>query len=228
MRMLSWNWMNRKMLDLKKNIAEEIAHLIVQNEMTKISRLHKTIRALYRHNGIPTFGGYIVFEKTFIFIAAKHIFQIDLSQSKLFHGIAESEQLYHALLLDSKMFSLIPSVDERGLMRLFFLNINHAECNITNNEDLKRVNILLARHAQAMDEFKRIIRMYVGYKIIQDIIDGKILNAAEKEIEKIQLSDYFVVPAPSDQEILRTFGWRKLPVAEEILSKIFHVIQDKP
>ena len=221
-------WENRRMFDLKKNIAQELAYLVVQNEITKISKLHKTIRVLYRQNGIPTFGGYIVFEKAFIFVAAKHIFQLDLSNSKLFHDLAESEKIYHGLLQDSRLFSLTPDLNERGLMRLFFLNINHAECNITSIEDLKRMNILLAKHAQATAEFKHIIRMYVGYRIMQEVIDGKIINAQEKEMEKIYLSDYFVVPAPSDEEILRTFGWRKLPVNEETLTKIFSIIQEKP
>jgi hypothetical protein len=63
-----------KLLELKKKIAEEIAYLIAQNEITKISKLHKNIRGLYRRAKIPTFGGYLVFEKAFIFVAAKHIF----------------------------------------------------------------------------------------------------------------------------------------------------------
>ena len=75
------------MLELKKDIANEIAYLIAQNEITKISKLHKTIRHLYRRAKIPTFGCYIGFEKAFIFVAAKHIFKIDLSKSKLFHNI---------------------------------------------------------------------------------------------------------------------------------------------
>jgi len=217
-----------KMLDHKKNIAEEIAYLIAQNEITKISKLHKNIRGLYRQAKIPTFGGYLVFEKAFIFVASKHIFQIDLSKSKLFHDIAESEKLYHGLLQDASIFSLIHHVDERGLTRLLFLNINHAECDIITNEEMKRVNIQLARHAQATDEFKHITQMFVGYKIIEDVFDGKILNASEKEIEKLYLSDYFAVPAPSDEEILRTFGWHKLPVDNEKLTRIFHIIQERP
>ena len=216
-----------KMLDLKKNIAKEIAYLVTQNEITKISKLHKNIRHLYRQAKIPTFGGYLVFEKAFIFVAAKHIFQIDLSKSKLFHDIAESEKLYHGLLQDAKIFSLLNNVDERGLIRLLFLNINHAECDIVTNEEMKRVNIQLARHTQAKDELKHITQMYVGYKIMEDVFDGKILSASDKETEKLYLSDYFAVPAPSDEQILRTFGWHKLPIDNETLSKIFHIIQEK-
>ena len=47
-------------------------------------------------------------------------------------------------------------------------------------------------------------------------------------MEKINLSDYFGVPAPPDEEILRTFGWRKLPINEETLANIFPVIHEKP
>lgn len=216
-----------KLLELKKKIAEEIAYFIAQNEITKISKLHKNIRGLYRRAKIPTFGGYLVFEKAFIFVAAKHIFQIDLSKSKLFHDIADSEKLYHGLLQDSKIFSLLHHVDERGLMRLLFININHAECNIVSNEEMKRVNIQLARHTQASDELKHITQMYVGYKIMEDVFDGKILSAPEKEIEKLCLADYFAVQAPSDEEILKTFGWRKLPISNETLAKIFHIIPEK-
>jgi hypothetical protein len=98
-------------------------------------------------------------------------------------------------------------------MRLLFININNAECNIVSNEEMKRVNIQLARHTQATDELKHITQMYVGYKIMEDVFDGKILSASEKEIEKLCLADYFAVPAPSDEEILKTFGWRKLPIS---------------
>ena len=66
------------MLELKKDIANEITYLIAQNEITKISNLHKTLRHLYRRAKIPTFGCYVGFEKAFIFVAAKHIFKIDL------------------------------------------------------------------------------------------------------------------------------------------------------
>ena len=72
-------------------------------------------------------------------------------------------------------------------MRILFLNINHSECNLISNDEMKGVNLQLARHAQAKDELKHITKMYVGYKIMQDIYDGKILSASEKEIEKLQL-----------------------------------------
>jgi hypothetical protein len=216
------------MLDLKKDIANEIAYLVAQNELTKISKLHKSIHHLYGRAKIPTFSCHIGFEKAFIFVAAKHIFKIDLSKSKLFHNIADSENLYHFLLQDSSLYSLLHQVNEKGLMRLLFLNINHAECKLINNEEMKKVNLLIARHAQAKDELKHITKMYVGYKIMQDVHDGKILNASEKEIEKLNLSDFFGVPAPPDEEILRTFGWRKLPVPNETLSNIFRIIPEKP
>jgi hypothetical protein len=216
---------DKKTLEIKESIAKEIAYLIIQNEITKISKLHQNIRRLYRKAHVPTFGGHLVFEKAFVFTAVKHIFQIDLSESKLLHDVAESEKLYHGLLQDSSIFSLLHYVGERGLMRLLFLNINHAECNLISLEDMKRVNVLLTRQTQAKDEFKHIMRMYVGYKIMEGVFDRKILNAQEKEIEKLRLSDYFAVPAPSDEEILRTFGWRKLPVTNEELAKIFSFIQ---
>jgi len=141
--------------------------------------------------------------------------------------MADSEKLYHGLLQDSKIFSLLHHVDERGLMRLLFININHAECNIVSNEEMKRVNIGLARHTQATDELKHITQMYVGYKIMEDVFDGKILSASEKEIEKLCLADYFAVPTSSDEEILKTFGWRKLPISNETLAKIFHIIPEE-
>jgi hypothetical protein len=216
------------MLELKKDIANEIAYLIAQNEITKISKLHKTIHHLYRRAKIPTFGCYIGVEKAFIFVAAKHIFKIDLSKSKLFHNIADSENLYHFLLQDTSLYSLLNQVNEKGLMRLLYLNINHAECNLISNEEMKKVNLLIAQHAQAKDELKHITKMYVGYKIMQDVYDEKILNASEKEIEKIRLSDYFGVPAPSDEEILSTFGWRKLPLPNETVANIFRIIPKKP
>ena len=217
-----------KMLDLKKNIAQEIAYLVAQNEITKISKLHKNIRRLYKQAKIPTFGGFLVFEKAFILVAAKHIFEIDLSKSKLFHDLAETEKLFHGLLQDSNLFHLLYTLNERNLTRLLFLNINHAECNVISNEEMKRVNVQLARHGQAKGELKHITQLYIGYKIMEDVFDGKILNAAEKEIEKLRLSDFFAVPAPSDEEILRKFGWRKLPVTNETLTKIFHIIQENP
>ena len=61
---------------------------------------------------------------------------------------------------------------------------------------MKRVNVQLARHTQAKIELKHITQMYTGYKIMEDVFDGKILSAQEKEIEKLRLSDYFAVPAP--------------------------------
>jgi hypothetical protein len=216
-----------KMLDRKKSIAEEIAYLVAQNEITKISKLHKTIRRRYKQTNIPTFGGYLVFEKAFILVAAKHIFEIDLSKSTLFHNIAESEKLFHKLLEDSNLFSLLHHINERELMRLLFLNINHAECNVTSNEEMKTVNILLVRHTQTLGELKHVMQMYVGYKIMEEVFDRKILSAQEKETEKLRLSDYFLIPAPSDEEILRTFGWRKLPVENKTLTRIFRVIQEK-
>ena len=165
------------MFDLKKNIAQELAYLIVQNEITKISKLHKTIHHLYTRAKIPTFGSYIGFEKAFIFVAAKHTFKIDLSKTKLFHDIADSENLLS--LPTSRLQPILPpksSKRERSY-GLLYLNINHAECNLITNEDLKRVNIMLAKHAQAKDELKHITRMYIGYRIMQDVFDGKILSA---------------------------------------------------
>jgi len=113
-------------------------------------------------------------------------------------------------------------------MRILFLNINHAKSNLISNEEMKKVNLLIAQHTQAKDELKQITKMYVGYKIMQDVYDGKILNASEKEIEKIRLSDYFGVPAPSDEEILSTFGRRKLPFSNETVANIFRIIPEKP
>lgn len=141
---------------------------------------------------------------------------------------ADSENLYHFLLQDSSIYSLLHQVNEKGLMRILFLNINHAESNLISNDEMKKVNLLIAQHTQAKDELKQITKMYVGYKIMQDVYDGKILNASEKEIEKIRLSDYFGVPAPSDEEILCTFGRRKLPLPNETVANIFRIIPEKP
>jgi hypothetical protein len=217
-----------KMIDLKKNIAKDIAYLITQNEITKISKLHQNFRRLYRQAQIPLFGGDIGFEKAFVFVASKHIFEIDLSKSIPFRGMDETEKLYHELLIqDFIPFGFLRRLNDHEIKRLLFLSINHFKCNIVSIAEMKRINNLVARRTQTTEQLKHLTQDYVGYKIIEGVIDGQITSAAEKEIEKIRLAHYFLVPAPSDEEILKTFGWRKLPVAEETVTNIFRIIQEK-
>ena len=44
-------------------------------------------------------------------------------------------------------------------MRILFLNINHAKSNLISNEEMKKVNLLIAQHTQAKDELKQITKM---------------------------------------------------------------------
>ena len=212
------------MLERKKDIAQEIAYLVAQEEITKIGKLHKCINRLYREAGVPTFGGKLSFEKAFIFVAAKHFFNMEIGKSRTFSGIAGIENLYHKLIEDPEISSLLYQLNEKKLTTLLFLNFTHLECNVVTTTDLKRINLLLVQNKQIAEEINQVTQRYVGYKIIEAVSDGKISSAKEKEIAKLRLSDYFGVPAPPDEEILRTFGWHKLSVSKETVAEIFRTI----
>ncbi len=204
------------MIDRKKDTALELAYSLVQGEVKGISKFNKLMRKLYKGNGILSFGK-LNYERAFVFSAADHVHGIDLSS--YLEGVADYDRNYHAFLEnpeDSKLIGKKPKY-------LVYLNLAHADLGVIEPEQMKNFNLrTLQVFPKFLNHLIEIERRYVAYKIVEGIIDKRITKPWEKEMEKRNLSDFMVIPVPSDKEIVNSIiKTQRLPIDEGMIERVF-------
>jgi len=196
------------MIERKKEVAREIAYMFLFGDIQKVEELDLAVRRLYVENTIlfPWRHKKEKAERTFLFVASKYIFGIDLNSYKPFLEISKEDCIYRKIRETRKVDKTElkglgrPEVDP--LSEMMRINLNHRDLNLVSDEESVRFYSIISMKFRRWSHIMMdLIKGYVGNKILEGVLDGEITNRREKEEFKMRLCGLYFIEAPSDKGI---------------------------
>ncbi len=196
------------MIERKKEVAREIAFMFLFGDIQNTKQLNYAVRRLYLANDIlfPWRYRKEKAERTFLFVASKYVYGIDLSRFKPFKDISKEDRIYARIRetgkVDKTELKGLGKQEVDPLSEMMRINLNHRDLDLISDEQsVKFYSILCARFRRWAHILMDLMKGYVGNKILEGILDGKITNRREKEEFKMRLCNLYFIEAPSDKEI---------------------------
>lgn len=196
------------MVERKKEVAREVAFMFLFSDIQNLKQLNAAVRRLYMANDIlfPWRVKREKAERTFLFVASKYVYGIDLSKFEPFQEISKEDRIYTRI----KETGEVDKTELKGLGRqevdplteMMRINLNYRDLDlVSNDQSVRFYSILCARFRRWAHILMNLMKGYVGNKILEGILDGKITNRREKEEFKMRLCNLYFIEAPSDKEI---------------------------
>lgn len=197
-----------KMIDRKKEVAREIAYMFLFGDIENVRQLIFSVRHLYIENSIlfPWRFKKEKAEGTFVFVASKYIFGIDLSSYKPFLEISKEDSIYKKIRetgkVDKTELKGLGKQEVDPLSEMMRINLSYQDLDlIPEKESVRFYSILSVQFRRWSPILMDLMKGYVGNKVLEGVLDGEITNRKEKEEFKMRLCNLYFIEAPSDKHI---------------------------